>query len=140
MDVLLQHDLDDVNWEELATLFRLAPLGDRDLDQLKRAFENSYFTVVAQHENRVVGAGRVISDGEYYANIYDIVVLPEFQGQGIGRRMMQDLLDRIGSKFILLTTTLGKEPFYAKLGFRRHKTAMAIYPPGTEENARLYVE
>ncbi len=140
MEVLTRSDLEGVDWQELAEVYRRAPLGTRDPAQLERAFASSAFTTIAYQGGVVVGAARAISDGEYYANVYDVVVLPEHQGKGVGRQLMRDLLDRIGAKFVLLTTTIGKEPFYATLGFRRHKTAMAIYPPGREEHARLYLE
>lgn len=137
---IIKQDVESLNWVELADVYRRAPLGERMPDQLKRAFEASYFTAVVFREGKIIGAGRVLSDGEYYANIYDVVVLPEYQGQGVGKAIMKELQCRIGDLFVLLTTTLGKEPFYHKLGFRKHKTAMAIYPQSKKENARKYLK
>lgn len=138
--VALQTDLERVDWSELAELYDKAQLGKRVPAQLERSFRNSCLTCIARIDGKAVGAGRVISDGEYYANVYDIAVLPEHQGSGVGRAIMENLVSRVGEKFILLTTTIGKEGFYRKLGFRRHKTAMAIYPASKSESAKLYLE
>ncbi len=140
MAIELRVDPDGVDWKRLADVYERAPLGRRDPDQLRRAFEASFAVCIAYSNGEPVAAGRAISDGEYYSNIYDVVVLPQFQGQGVGRLIMESLLERVEGLFVLLTTTAGKEPFYARLGFRHHRTAMAIYPPGQESKARLYLE
>ncbi|MFC1522503.1 GNAT family N-acetyltransferase [Elusimicrobiota bacterium] len=128
MKITLKHDLKNIDWKELADVYERAPLGKRDVKQLKRAFQKSWFTCIAMHGKKIIGAGRIISDGEYYMNIYDIAVLPEFQGKQIGNKIMAAIIKRAGQKFMLLTTTVGKEGFYHKLGFRKHRAAMAIYP------------
>ncbi len=140
MNIELKFDLEGVDWTAFADVYERAPLHKRDPAQLKRAFENSFITCIALHDGKPVGAGRAISDGEYYSNIYDVVVLPEWQRKGVGRMVMEELVKRLAGKFILLTTTIGKEDFYRKLGFRKHKTAMAIYPSHKTESMRLYLE
>lgn len=140
MDIQFKYDLSNINWQELADVYEKAPLGKRDVEQLKRAFEKSYKTCVVYDGDIIVGAGRVISDGEYYSNIYDVVILPEYQNKGIGFDLMVKLKEGLEDLFILLTTTLGKEPFYSKLDFRKHKTAMAIYPASKQKNASMYLE
>lgn len=132
--------IEAIDWGELASLYERAPLGARQPGQLERAFQSSFLTCIARKDGKIIAAGRVISDGEYYANIYDVAVLPEYQDQGVGRLIMEHLINGIGEKFILLTTTVGKEDFYRKFGFRKHKTAMAIYPKSKAENAKLYLE
>jgi len=136
----LVFDTTGINWVVLAELFERAPLGKRDPEQLRRAFEKSYLTCFAFDRKKLVGSGRMISDGEYYANIYDVVVLPEYQGKGVGRKIMDALLEKQKLEFILLTSTVGKEPFYRKLGFRHHKTAMAMYRGTKTSRAEDYLE
>ncbi|HLB59202.1 MAG TPA: GNAT family N-acetyltransferase [Bdellovibrionota bacterium] len=140
MNIEIKFDLNEVDWDTLADVFERAPLGKRDPEKLRRAFESSYLTCIIMVHGKPVAAGRALSDGEYYANIYDVVVLPEFQGSGLGKLIVQNLLGRLENKFILLTTTIGKENFYRKFGFRKHRTAMAIYPPSKNEQAQLYLE
>ena len=85
--------------------------------------------------------GRCITDGEYYATIWDCIVKPGYQGKGIGRQIVEKLMEGLEDmEFIALTSTPGNEPFYRKFGFKLQKTAMVIlnipeYPE--EEMAKL---
>jgi len=47
----------------------------------KKAFENSHTVILAFDDGKLVGFGRAISDGTYQATIYDVAVLPEYQGE-----------------------------------------------------------
>ena len=140
MKIKYKDDLKNIDWQELAEVYERAPLAKREPEQLKKAFKKSYFTCIALYEGKPIAAGRIISDGEYYANIYDVVVLPEYQGKGIGKQIMNLLLEKVSTFSCHLTTTLGKEDFYYKLGFRKHKTAMSVYPPSKRDSARKYLE
>jgi GNAT superfamily N-acetyltransferase len=126
MDIELSEEIETVSWQELATVIELAPLGKRDIAKLETAFRNSEMRCFAYHQGKLIGAGRGISDGALRAAIYDMVVLPEYQGQGIGTMIMNFLLARANAEIIMLFANPGKEPFYDRFGFRRMKTAMAI--------------
>ncbi len=70
---------------------------------------------------RVVGMGRVISDGASDAYIQDVVVLPQFRGRGIGREIVRRLAERCaaaGITWIGLVAEPGTQAFYEPLGFR----------------------
>ncbi|MCP4672631.1 MAG: GNAT family N-acetyltransferase [Desulfobacula sp.] len=54
----------------------------------KQGYEKSYLTCFAFDDSRLIGMGRALSDGEYQAAIYDLVVLPEYQGGGIGKEVL----------------------------------------------------
>ena len=76
---------------------------------------------VAVVGRRVVAMGRVAGDGGKFFYIQDVVVLPEFQGQGIGRRVvcrLVDLIDDIapGSPFIGVFATPEAVPLYREIG------------------------
>ncbi|MBT8357638.1 MAG: GNAT family N-acetyltransferase [Desulfobacterales bacterium] len=125
MNIIFQFDLNGVNWSEAADLFRRAPLGVRDPDKLRRSCEQSFLVCFAYLKNKLVGMGRAISDGEYQAAIYDLVILPEYQNKGIGQQVMEELHRRLPVKTILLYAVPGKESFYRKLGYCKMLTAMA---------------
>ena len=133
-------NLENVPWEQLCDLYGKTDLGQRNAAELQHAFTQSSHVVVVYQEQQVIASGRAISDSVYYAGIFDIAVLPEYQGQGLGREIMQRLLAKLENQFVVLTTTVGKEPFYSKLGFRKHKTAMAIYPAHKQKSAEIYLE
>ena len=72
--------------------------------------------------------------------IFDVVLLPEYQGRGIGKQIMKFLTELSKAPAFLLYTMPGKEGFYAKLGYRKMKTAMAKFPdPGMQQKAG-YIE
>lgn len=93
-------------------------------EQAEKSIKNSYYSVVLQ-ENRInIAMGRVIGDGMYFT-IVDIVVRPEYQGQGIGTMIIQRILRYIEEKMpiggrasIQLISEIGKEDFYIKQGFK----------------------
>ena len=126
MDFRLSDDVDRISWEELARVIELAPLGQRDIKKLETAFRNSQMRCFAYHDGKLIGAGRGISDGALRAAIYDMVVLPEYQGKGVGTMIMNYLLERANAEIVMLFANPGKEPFYYRFGFRKMKTAMAI--------------
>ena len=108
---------------------RPAGMGDREPSALWRAAQHSHAVVTAWHGSEIVGIGRVVSDGVYYATIFDVAVHPAVQGQGIGRSLMEALKASLPPGVrIHLTSTFGNEGFYARLGYARHRTAMAKYP------------
>jgi predicted N-acetyltransferase YhbS len=70
-------------------------------------------------------------------------VKPGYQRQGIGRKIMEALMDEVKDReFVALTSTPGNETFYGKFGFRRQKTAMVILniPEYPEEEKRKLIE
>jgi predicted N-acetyltransferase YhbS len=120
------HTLDGVAWQELADLVTAAGLGTSQPDDMRRAYEQSDLRVFAWDEGRLVGAARAISDGIYHAMLCDVMVLPAYQGRGIGRALVLRILAELGGIKLMTTAAFGKEEFYRRLGFRRHKTALAI--------------
>lgn len=126
-DVTLSHDLHAGGWRRLAEIMAAAPLAVRAPAALARAHAASYATVYAWHGDLLIGSARAVSDGIYYATIYDVVVDPAWQGKGVGRRLVQDLIERLPAEKIFLTSVPGKQGFYAKLGFLRQTNAMGWY-------------
>lgn len=117
MPITYQFDHEAIDWRELEALFKAADLGGRVGDKLRRAFEHSQVVCYAHAGNRLVGASRALTDGEYHALIYDVAVHPEFQRQGIGRQMMGELLARLPVWRVMLVSDGDTNDFYAKLGF-----------------------
>jgi GNAT superfamily N-acetyltransferase len=120
----LQH----IDWEELSSLYRIAPLGDKKPADLKIVFSNSMFRCFVYDAGTLVGAGRALADGLDCSYICDVAVHPNHQGSGIGRDIVARLVELSrGHRKVILYAVRGKEPFYAKLGFMRMATAMAIF-------------
>ena len=94
-------------------------------EQAAVSIRNSLYSIAVVENNRPVGMGRLIGDGMYYL-IVDVVVDPQFQGMGIGSKIMDMLLAYVdnrtpigGRSSVHLTAEQGKENFYIKKGFKR---------------------
>lgn len=133
--------LDDVDWHELETLYRLAPLGNKSAAHLQTVFGNSRYRLIVRDGGPIVAAGRAIADGADCAYLCDVAILPSHQGSGLGRDIVSRLLALTrGHKKIILYSVPGKEGFYAKLGFRRLLTAMAIFEDEDDAIRRGHLE
>ena len=122
------HDLGAVDMDELSSLYRIAPLGNKPPDALATVFGNSMFVCFVYVSDVLVGAGRVLADGLDCAYIADVAVHPDHQGRGLGKAIIRQLVALSqGHKKIILYANPGTEGFYDKLGFLRMNTAMAIW-------------
>ena len=126
-EVILHFSCDGIDWHELEILFKLAEMGGRTGDKVRRAFENSQVVCFARIGSRLVGASRAITDWEYHAVIYDVIVDPEHQRQGIGRQMIESLIASLPVWRIMLVTEHETTGFYRKLGFDEVRIVMARF-------------
>ena len=87
-------------------------------EELYRTLSNSYYFVSAYSENRLVGFGRIQSDGILHAMIYDMIVHPAFQFKGIGTNILNLLIKKCldeNIRDIQLFCAEGKRSFYEKI-------------------------
>ena len=97
---------------------------DIPLPHATRALKNGLVNVSALCDGELVGMGRLVGDGAMYWYLQEIIVLPEYQGQGIGRKIVNYLVEYAilhssTGKFTTIggVSAKGKEGFYQKLGF-----------------------
>ncbi|SEJ58902.1 GNAT family N-acetyltransferase [Paraburkholderia diazotrophica] len=74
---------------------------------------------VAQDGERVVGTALCWEYGGDGGSLGMVIVAPDQQGKGIGRKLMDLLLEALGNRITVLHATPAGEPLYAKLGFTR---------------------
>jgi GNAT superfamily N-acetyltransferase len=140
MNLTWTESLEGMDWQELADLYERAPLTKKTPDKLRLAFGNSLFRWVIRDGARLVGAGRALADGCECAYLCDVALLPEYQGQGLGKAIVQRLIEQAqGHKRIILYCVPGKEGFYKALGFKRMTTAMAIFENEPAYFAKGYI-
>jgi len=92
------------------------------IQELYDALKSSWYLVSAYKSSRLVGFGRVIADGIVHALILDLIVLPEFQNQGIGDKILILLVEKCKEnniRDIQLFCAKGYTGFYEKRGFRK---------------------
>lgn len=95
-----------------------------DESQALTGLQNARFLISAKYNKKTVGMARWITDGGYIAFIADVIVLPDYQNQGIGKSMMTMVMDNIKnslkegqSVYIGLMASKGKESFYKSFEF-----------------------
>lgn len=94
--------------------------------QAERGIQHTTFLTAVRDSGRIVAKGRILFDFGYTAYLGDVLVRPEYQGQGIGSQVVEGLIERTmaaaqeGARIIfILGAAKEKEAFYEKLGFRR---------------------
>lgn len=133
--------IETMDWDELSALYHAAPLGNKNPADLKVAFGNSRFVCFAREDGRLVGVGRALADGIDCSYICDVAVLPSHQGTGLGKEIVARLVNlSAGHKKIILYAVPGKEPFYKKFGFKRMRTAMAIFANQSQARESGYID
>jgi ribosomal protein S18 acetylase RimI-like enzyme len=72
--------------------------------------------------------------------ICDVAILPSHQGRGLGDALISHLVELSrGHAKIILYSVPGKESFYARYGFRRMTTAMAVFQDQDKAAAQGYL-
>lgn len=121
-ELVIKHN--ELTAEEFIFLWETVWGDGPSLEQTRLAMEHTLFRVSIYDGNEIVAMARMIGDMglDYY--IKDVVVKPEYQGKGIGRLLINELLKFIkenGVKntdiFVELCAMPDKIPFYEKFGF-----------------------
>ena len=127
MNIKIQTNCLNINWHEVRNILKTVGMSYVDSDIHKKSFENSYTVVFIFDNENLIGFGRAISDGVRQSAIYDVATLPEYQGKGIGRLIIENIIKNTPTCNFILYASPGKEGFYEKLGFKRLKTGMGLF-------------
>ena len=110
--------------EELIQLYKEAewwqPSYDYDPEFLNYIVKDSAIFVGAFLDKKLIGMGRALSDLASDAYIQDIAVLKEFRSKGIGKKIIQTLIEKLKENnvdWIGLVAQPGTSSFYKELGF-----------------------
>lgn len=127
MNLRFEYDLENIDWNRVVEILKEANMAHYEASIHKKAFENSYSVVFVFDQDILIGFGRAISDGAYQGAIYDVAVLDAYQGRGVGRKIVEKLIENMSNCNIILYSAVGKEIFYERMNFRKMKTGMAIF-------------
>ena len=90
------------------------------IDILEEAYSNSLCVLGAYDSENLVGILRAVGDGKTIVFIQDILVLPEYQRQGIGSKLLQAAMERYQDVYqmeLLTDNTEKTKAFYRSAGF-----------------------
>ena len=122
----LREDWLSVDFEQIIDLYDSVGWSayTKDPKSLKKAFENSTYCLVAMDQQKVVGISRSISDLVSIHYLQDILVHPDYQKRGIGRKVLTHLLEYFGEvrTHMILTDDEQKQlRFYESMGYKNIK-------------------
>ena len=107
------------------------------LEQAESGLQNSH-VICFRDKEKAVALGRVIWDHGYSVLISDVIVSPEYQGQGLGRKLMEAIMSYLRSLLkpgyrimISLMAAENKQGFYKKFGFIERPSE--LFGPGMHQ-------
>lgn len=122
----------EIDLNQLQALFELGAFWakDRTVEDLSIAIANSEPVVSVWDGQRMIGFARATSDGIYRANIWDVVIHPDYRGAGLGRKLVQTVLShpRMNRVERVYLMTTHQQSFYERIGFEcNSSTTMVLY-------------
>lgn len=116
------------NEDELKSLYQSVGWTSylRHPDLLKKAYQHSLKAFAAYDRSQLVGCIRAVGDGVSILYIQDLLVHPAYQHQGLGSRLMAEMLQcfpDVNQTVLLTDDTEETVQFYEKAGFQKVQTA-----------------
>ena len=115
---------------QLSDLFAAAAFWakDRRPSDMAQVITHSHPVVTAWDDGRLIGFARATSDGLFRATIWDVVVHPDYQGVGLGRRVVETLIahphmNRVERTYLMTTH---QQRFYERIGFEQFGTTTMV--------------
>lgn len=136
--IQFDEDKSSIDLLQLRELFNLTAFWaiDRRLEDLETAIDHSDPVVTVWNERQLIGFARATSDGIYRATIWDVIVHPDYQGAGLGRKLVETVLahprmNRVERVYLMTTN---QQQFYQRIGFQNNAmTTMVLFNRYQEE-------
>ncbi|MBU8917792.1 GNAT family N-acetyltransferase [Bacillus sp. FJAT-29953] len=95
----------------------------KSLEAATIGLKNTLFSVCIYDQSTLIGLGRVVGDGGTVFHIVDIVVKPSYQGQGLGKVIMKEIMNYLEKNtypgsYVSLIADDPANRFYEKFGFQ----------------------
>ena len=115
----MEYIIDDskLSAESFLSLAQKVWPGDYNIEKTQKAL-GSTINITAYEGKRLVGCIRILTDGYYFGTITELLILPEFQKQGIGSRLL-NLAKENTPSYLYFGAQPGLEEFYEKNGCRK---------------------
>lgn len=104
-------------------LRRECGLSPKSTDAATRGLAASLYMVHVKKDKEVVGMGRLIGDGGCFCQVVDICVLPYYQGLGLGKSIMQCIMEFVNKElpvtcYVSLIADGDAYRLYERYGFK----------------------
>ena len=113
---------------------------DRTVSEVRDALAETEVAVGIEDGGDLVAAARVLTDYQYYANVFDIIVVADRRGEGLGETLVEAIVDHPdlqSTPGVALLCRDGLAPFYESLGFEVFGPEFEVPEGGTEELVRM---
>ncbi|MEG3435911.1 GNAT family N-acetyltransferase [Pannus brasiliensis CCIBt3594] len=103
---------------------------DRSIEDLETAILYSDPVITVWNEEQLIGHARATSDGIYRATIWDVIVHPDYQGAGLGRKLVETVIahPRVNRVERVYLMTTNQQKFYERVGFEENQsTTMVLF-------------
>ena len=132
---IIESDLENGFLESLDNLREASNLEHNSAKSILKGIleDENHIIHVAELDGKIVGSTtllieqKFIHDGGFVGHIEDVVVKKEFEGQGIGMKLVLSLLDVANEKKCYKTILNCEDtliPFYEKIGFKQKSNEM----------------
>lgn len=142
MSIDVRYGLTDDELDGLVTLYEdYEWWADRDRDAIRRAVAGTDELVALEDDETgdLLAAARVLTDYVYYATIYNVIVAADARGDGLGQRLLDEVVihpELQDLARLSLFCREGLESFYEVSGFER-SPMVALIPERDGEEAEL---
>lgn len=122
-------DSKDIRAEDLSRVFLKSGINrpHQDTERIRRMIANSDIVVSAWIGEQMVGVARAITDYSYCCYLSDLAVDSDYQGLGIGKRLVELLREKLGDECsLVLLSAPGAVDYYPKIGFENTDKAFVI--------------
>ena len=98
-----------------------------DLNRMKKMLDNANLLVTAWDGEKLIGVARALTDYSYSCYLSDLAVDKDYQDNGIGQDLVNEIQKHIGdeSNLVLIASPEVME-YYPKLGFEKAENAFII--------------
>ncbi|HHT7236770.1 MULTISPECIES: GNAT family N-acetyltransferase [Bacillus cereus group] len=116
------------DFNELLTMYESLGWNSLKLSvyELERMCKQSWYAIYVFDDQKLVGMGRIISDGVITGIICGVCVLPEYQSKGIGKEIVERLIRHCEQKRVIpqLMCVEDLKPYYESIGFEEFSIGM----------------
>lgn len=130
-----------LDFDQIQVLFQQAAFWarERNREDLEIAINNSNPVVTVWDDDCLIGFARANSDGIYRATIWDVVIHSDYQGSGLGRKLVQTVLShplmcRVERVYLMTTY---QQKFYERIGFQYNNSTTMILQNQPLENLSM---
>lgn len=120
----------DIDYYQLQQLFTITAFWaqTRTIEDLQIAVANSEPVISLWDRKTLIGFARATSDGIYRATIWDVIIHPDYQGRGLGSKLVETVLSHPKMQRVerIYLTTTHQQHFYEKIGFQQNSTTTMV--------------